>query len=378
MISPYAAMEMLSLIYILIILFSIVVRWNKTEKSTKMFALNILIVMVGIICDILSILNSDFSTKKLSTLIYISLVSGNLIIPIFAYYMMYQMNAKSKVVGEWVARSVFVANALAIAISTVSFIAGKLFVITDAGLAAGIPIYVIYAIDILSMILMTTVLFINIKKMRKRTFISLLILIVFPAITTSVELLLPNVCISYTGISISILLQYVIIQSRLISEAEMREQIENELSRTDVMTGLPNRRAYTEYLEKMTGNVCAGTAFFDLNRLKKTNDEQGHAAGDRLIISFADILREILPHANYFRISGDEFVAIYSGEDNKDVFEEEMANMKSAIVNHDYIASMGYCFDEKENILKIISEAEKNMYEDKLSFYRPEGQRLDQ
>jgi diguanylate cyclase len=83
----------------------------------------------------------------------------------------------------------------------------------------------------------------------------------------------------------------------------------------DPLTGLPNRRALMQELERaLAGSQRTGTplfvAFIDLDGFKSINDQYGHDAGDRFLIQFAQKLKEGLRDADFFsRHGGDEFVA---------------------------------------------------------------------
>lgn len=83
----------------------------------------------------------------------------------------------------------------------------------------------------------------------------------------------------------------------------------------DMLTGLENRTAYIEYIEKLENKIKNKgadftVAMFDINGLKQINDIEGHDAGDAAINKAADILRESFPDERIFRIGGDEFVVI--------------------------------------------------------------------
>lgn len=70
-----------------------------------------------------------------------------------------------------------------------------------------------------------------------------------------------------------------------------------KLSYRDMLTGLYNRNRYIERLEayKQVQDQQIGAIYIDLNGLKKVNDEQGHRAGDELIVRAAGTLRAFLP-----------------------------------------------------------------------------------
>lgn len=79
-----------------------------------------------------------------------------------------------------------------------------------------------------------------------------------------------------------------------------------------MLTGLLNRRAYDNACKMLIGNCQVGVIFCDVNSLKYTNDIFGHEAGDKLIKSFASILKNSFRNDETFRISGDEFVILLS------------------------------------------------------------------
>ena len=68
-----------------------------------------------------------------------------------------------------------------------------------------------------------------------------------------------------------------------------------KLSYRDMLTGLYNRNRYIERLEayKQVQDQQIGAIYIDLNGLKKVNDEQGHRAGDELIVRAAGTIAGI-------------------------------------------------------------------------------------
>lgn len=91
----------------------------------------------------------------------------------------------------------------------------------------------------------------------------------------------------------------------------------------DAHTGLPNKSRCEKYLTD-TSFVHPNTAVFvfDLNYLKRVNDELGHEAGDTLIKNFAILLRNNIPSRHFVgRFGGDEFIVIAQGVSEADVKE---------------------------------------------------------
>lgn len=86
-----------------------------------------------------------------------------------------------------------------------------------------------------------------------------------------------------------------------------------ELSRTDDLTGLMNRRAFMEDLHLRHRHIyrvsrSGALLYIDLDNFKPVNDRFGHAAGDQILKEFSNILRE---HSRIgdlcARLGGDEF-----------------------------------------------------------------------
>ena len=87
------------------------------------------------------------------------------------------------------------------------------------------------------------------------------------------------------------------------------------LAYTDTLTGLPNRAfCYHALRELDESNEEYCVMSLDVNYLKKTNDTQGHAAGDALLVQFAEELRSCFRASDIIgRLGGDEFIVILKG-----------------------------------------------------------------
>lgn len=84
-----------------------------------------------------------------------------------------------------------------------------------------------------------------------------------------------------------------------------------ELAMTDVLTGLPNRRAFIENTTTTRENLPVGTLLLlDADHFKRINDTYGHATGDACLQAIAERLRQSLtPDDVYGRLGGEEFAA---------------------------------------------------------------------
>jgi diguanylate cyclase (GGDEF)-like protein/PAS domain S-box-containing protein len=108
---------------------------------------------------------------------------------------------------------------------------------------------------------------------------------------------------------------WVSVQRDVTSRRSTEERLQQQ-ALSDPLTGLPNRRAMTEHLERcITDNVGRqnGLAliFCDLDRFKEINDRYGHRVGDGFLFEVSHRLKEQLRLGDILaRIGGDEFVVV--------------------------------------------------------------------
>lgn len=88
----------------------------------------------------------------------------------------------------------------------------------------------------------------------------------------------------------------------------------------DALTGLPNRRFFDRWAERlMARSQRSGRHFtllaIDLDRFKDVNDTHGHAAGDEVLKEVARRFQSVLRSGEFLaRVGGDEFVVLMDGE----------------------------------------------------------------
>ncbi len=88
---------------------------------------------------------------------------------------------------------------------------------------------------------------------------------------------------------------------------------------TDGLSGLPNRRALFEMVQKLRagrGDKRKTVVYLDLDGFKEVNDVYGHGTGDKLIMIVSAALKGQLPEgALLARMGGDEFAMLLGGKD---------------------------------------------------------------
>ena len=171
---------------------------------------------------------------------------------------------------------------------------------------------------------------------------------------------------------------YVNLSEKMMEETERTALIKSAY--TDELTQMSNRRYCSEYMKKIEddGNLGYAVVCFDLNNLKVTNDTYGHAKGDLLIKSAAEVIAKSFNDCGAVgRMGGDEFIAILT-ESRKDVVDGLIDNFLSNIDKkneevEDLNLSISYGYalcdeSEERNIEKIYQIADDRMYQNKKQY----------
>ena len=128
---------------------------------------------------------------------------------------------------------------------------------------------------------------------------------------------------------------------------EREKELVNKLhiqATTDQLTGIYNRRVIFEALDEAMDNSKQSkdrqfaTIMFDIDFFKQVNDNYGHAGGDAVLISFAQLLQTEISSPNIVgRIGGEEFLAIlYLDPDQAMEFCTKLSKkISSNVVNFD-------------------------------------------
>jgi diguanylate cyclase (GGDEF)-like protein/PAS domain S-box-containing protein len=109
---------------------------------------------------------------------------------------------------------------------------------------------------------------------------------------------------------------------RMVLEHEATQREMTRQARTDPLTGLLNRRAFLEEMERHAArqdreNQPATLMFADLDNFKPVNDRLGHEAGDEVLRCTAALLRRTFrPTDLIARLGGDEFAIWLNGADH--------------------------------------------------------------
>ena len=105
-----------------------------------------------------------------------------------------------------------------------------------------------------------------------------------------------------------------------IMERKRLEQELRELATTDMLTGLPNRRAFINRLEEEHARLKrfdaqqAAVLMLDLDYFKRINDTWGHAAGDAVLRQVGEAINAQIREVDVCsRLGGEEFAVLLTG-----------------------------------------------------------------
>lgn len=163
-----------------------------------------------------------------------------------------------------------------------------------------------------------------------------------------------------------------------LEEAVMLRTVQlEELSRTDALTGLLNRRGINQRLEEAYSQLQRegknfGLVWLDMDNFKQINDHVGHEAGDHALIAVADEIRKVLrPYDCASRWGGDEFMLMIQSFDGDllGTIAQRLLAAVSAIPapgNIPLTISISTCVIQKDESLQAaLRRADAAMYEAK-------------
>ena len=180
-------------------------------------------------------------------------------------------------------------------------------------------------------------------------------------------------------------------KGEIISYTAVREDITDkkiieEISITDGLTNIYNRRYFDEIFPKIINeakrkNELVAFVFMDIDHFKQYNDNYGHQKGDEVLINFAACLKQSLHRSSdyTFRLGGEEFAVVYQMETKEKAVEfanNLRKNIENLKIEHKYssvssyiTASMGLiCKNANEIVIdEIYKQADDLLYQAKRS-----------
>ena len=146
----------------------------------------------------------------------------------------------------------------------------------------------------------------------------------------------------------------------------------------DPLTGLSNRRALTDRIERALQSADSRLALLliDLDGFKPINDAHSHAVGDGVLCEIASRLNDLTRDTDVVaRIGGDEFVLLIEGETSHDSLAKFAAQIMHALEAPYLISDLqlqisasvgvGRCPPVAANAVELIRVADTAMYDAK-------------
>jgi diguanylate cyclase (GGDEF)-like protein/PAS domain S-box-containing protein len=169
----------------------------------------------------------------------------------------------------------------------------------------------------------------------------------------------------------------IVTVSDTTESARMREELRVQAT-FDALTGCYNRASIMTAIDRALGTpdrLSTAVIFIDLDKFKPVNDTLGHSAGDELLVSVADRLKELLRADDIVgRIGGDEFLLVCPGLERPEravTIAERIAHvlrgsiqLSSGVVQVQ--ASIGVAFSGTDSTSdSLVAQADTAMYESK-------------
>ena len=191
------------------------------------------------------------------------------------------------------------------------------------------------------------------------------------SVGTTLQVLFYGVTYTWSGMMLSLLIVYLIIQDRESS--------------TDFLTEVNNRKQLDHYIKTKINSGRKQEPFsiilLDLNRFKEINDKFGHDVGDEALQDAVKILRQCLRQSDFLaRYGGDEFLIVMD-IGTPQMLEKSVQRIKDCFedFNHEnhkpYSLSFSsgyYLYDYRSHMSadQLLKHVDKLMYRDKERFYR--------
>ncbi|KDR96332.1 diguanylate cyclase (GGDEF) domain-containing protein [Peptoclostridium litorale DSM 5388] len=151
-----------------------------------------------------------------------------------------------------------------------------------------------------------------------------------------------------------------------ITESEMAKKQLKKMAITDALTGIYNRR---HFMEKLENEKTEGAfAIIDIDHFKNINDTFGHVEGDKVLVGFANKLKNSFSNDLVCRYGGEEFALFMDIYDLEmafkriEEFRKNIAEDKSGI---NFTFSAGVAKYRRKNLSECIVEADRRLYEAK-------------
>lgn len=174
--------------------------------------------------------------------------------------------------------------------------------------------------------------------------------------------------------------QIMFVFNEMATSIRENKNLLKNLSNTDGLTGIANRRLFEEKLDKLwlvsrKKHQPLSLLFIDIDYFKKYNDSFGHLEGDACLINVAQTLNALIKQEEHLvaRYGGEEFVIILHNVDSAEAFDvatdvqkaiEELRIQRSTVDEEKYVTvSVGVAtmipteLNTKEELIQLADQA---------------------
>ena len=167
--------------------------------------------------------------------------------------------------------------------------------------------------------------------------------------------------------------------------AEQQAERERLRASTDELTGLRNRRAFDSERPRLATEWSQDGAdlmvsVIDIDGLKRLNDRDGHAEGDRMLGVFGRHLRAALRESDRtYRVGGDEFAVLARAPDMvaRAAIESRIAGaiakLKAEFEGIDASVGSALLSEVEGSVIDAYRRADERMYEQKREHHEERG-----
>lgn len=172
---------------------------------------------------------------------------------------------------------------------------------------------------------------------------------------TTIQLIHPDIPLSWSTITLVLILGYAYYGELL--------------DKHDVMTHLFNRRAYEQYLPQLISRGSGSIILFDVDDFKGVNDRHGHQYGDRCLETIARNIRTCFGRIGpSYRIGGDEFCVLSTCDNERVIQEAEGAFLREMEFARGQdpripLVSFGHAiYDPSCELEEMVAEADQRLF----------------
>jgi diguanylate cyclase (GGDEF)-like protein len=158
--------------------------------------------------------------------------------------------------------------------------------------------------------------------------------------------------------------------SELVRQRENLTVSLNHMARTDALTGLPNRRAWDEALDRELAlanrsgaPVCA--ALLDLDHFKEFNDLNGHPAGDLHLKEAASLWRTRLRSTDLIARHGGEEFAVLLTATNAHRAQDVIETLRACVPSDETVSAGIAEWNGIESAGELLIRADRALYQAK-------------